>query len=79
MQKRKIDGRAVAKDVLAGLGDTKLMRKYSLTAKQLEAVLKRLVDMDLIDHMQMYERTSLSDTMITRAFVESQRAIEELN
>jgi hypothetical protein len=79
MPKRKINGRAVAQDVLDGLGDTVLMQKYSLTAKQLESVLKRLVDMDLISHMQMYERTSLSDSMVTKAFVETRRAIEELN
>jgi len=79
MPKRRINGRAIAQDVLDGLGDTVLMQKYELTAKQLEAVLKRLVDMDLIDQMQMYERTSLSDSMVTKAFVESRRAIAELS
>jgi hypothetical protein len=68
----------VAKDVHAGIGDTLLMKKYQLSAKQLESVLRKLVDADLISHLQLYERTSLSDTQITKAFVETQRAVREL-
>jgi hypothetical protein len=45
----------------------------------LEAVLRKLVDADLITHMQLYERTSLSDSQITRAFVESAKAVAELD
>jgi hypothetical protein len=38
-----------------------------------------MVDADLISHIQLYERTSLSDTQITKAFVEAQRAVRELD
>jgi len=79
MPKRKIHGPSVAQDVLDGMGDTALMEKYSLTAKQLKSVLTRLADLGLIDYMQMYERTSLSDSTVTKAFVETRRAIEELD
>ena len=47
------------------------MEKYHLNPKQLESVLRKLVDADVITHMQLYERTSLSDSQITRAFVEA--------
>jgi hypothetical protein len=79
MEKRKIKAKDVAEDVHAGVGDTLLMEKYGLTAKQLEGVLRKLLDVHLISHMQLYERTSLSDTQITKAFVDSEQAIEELN
>jgi hypothetical protein len=79
MEKRKIKAKNVARDVHAGMGDTLLMEKYSLSAKQLEGVLKTLVDADLITHMQLYERTSLSDSQVTRAFVDTQAAIKELD
>ena len=49
---------------------TLLMEKYRLNPKQLEGVLRKLVDADLITHMQIYERTSFSD---------SQAAIKELD
>jgi hypothetical protein len=78
MPTRKINAKAVAKDVHAGMGDTALMEKYDLTSKQLEDVLRRLVDAGFLDHMQLYERTSLSDSVVTKAFVDSQKAIEEI-
>jgi len=79
MEKRKIRAKEVVGDVQAGMGDTLLMEKYGLTAKQLEGVLRKLVDLDLITHMQLYERTTLSDTQITKAFVEEKRAITDLD
>jgi hypothetical protein len=78
LKKRTINAKMVATDVHAGIGDTLLMKKYQLSAKQLEGVLRKLVDADLISHLQLYERTSLSDTQITKAFVETQRAVREL-
>jgi hypothetical protein len=79
LKKRTINAKMVARDVQAGMGDTLLMKKYQLSAKQLESVLRKLVDADLISHLQLYERTSLSDTQITKAFVEAQRAVRELD
>ena len=76
---RKVKATDVARDVKGGMGDTLLMGKYHLNPKQLESVLRKLVEADLITHMQLYERTSLSDSQITRAFVESAKAAEELD
>jgi hypothetical protein len=45
------------------------MEKYDLSAKHLEMVLRKLVEADLITHMQLYERTTLSDAQVTKAFV----------
>ncbi len=79
MKKRTINAKMVARDVQAGMGDTVLVSKYQLSAKQLESVLRKMVDADLISHLQLYERTSLSDSQITKAFVETQRAVRELD
>jgi hypothetical protein len=76
---RKVKATDVARDVQGGMGDTPLMEKYRLNPKQLESVLRKLVDADLITHMQLYERTSLSDSQVTRAFVDSHAAIKELD
>ena len=76
---RKVNAKELARDVHGGMGDTLLMEKYHLNPKQLESVLRTLVEADLITHMQLYERTSLSDSQITRAFVESAKAAEELD
>ena len=79
MLKKRIFANAVAADVHAGMGDTALMEKYDLNAKQLERVLRRMVDAGLIDHMQLYERTRLSDSLITRLFLDRWRASRELD
>lgn len=78
MKKRTINAKAIARDVHTGMGDTLLMEKYHLSSKQLESVLRKLVEADLISHFQLYERTSLSDTQMARAFSEAQQAIREL-
>ncbi len=79
MEKRTIKAKAIVRDVQAGMGDSLLMKKYQLSAKQLENVLRRLLEADLISHFRLYERTTLSDTQVTRAFVEAQQAIRELD
>lgn len=69
----------VARDVQRGMGDAHLMEKYRLKPKQLDSVLRKLFEADLITHMQLYERTSVSDSQITRAFIEAERAVQELD
>ncbi len=69
----------VARDVQGGMGDAHMMEKYQLNPKQLDSVLRKLFEADLITHMQLYERTSVSDSQITRAFIEAERAVEELD
>lgn len=76
---RTVKGKKIARDVQAGMGDTALMEKYELTPKQLEKVLRMLLDCDLITHMQLYERISLSDSIVSRAFVEAKEAQRELD
>jgi hypothetical protein len=63
----------------SGLDDPALMRKYDLTDKQLEMVFQKLIDADFITALELWERSRLSDTQITKAFVEAQKAIDELS
>lgn len=73
--KRKIKAKKIARDVAAGLGDHELMEKYQLSREKLQEVLRRLVDAGWITEMQLYERTTLTDSAITRAFMEARAAI----
>jgi DNA-binding HxlR family transcriptional regulator len=79
MAKRQLQAKLIVKDINDGLNDSQLMEKYTLTPKQLEQVLRQLLDQDLITHMQLYERTQLSDTQITKAFMDTADAIRELD
>lgn len=70
MATRKISARQIRGDIRLGLNDIELMNKYDLTSKQLEEILRQLVEVGVITHMELFERTRLSETQITKAFVD---------
>ncbi|MEW6111423.1 MAG: hypothetical protein AB1664_04775 [Thermodesulfobacteriota bacterium] len=76
--KNKIRAWPFIKDLRAGMADNALMDKYKLSAGQMERVLEKLVDAGLLHELELYERTTLSDTLVTKAFVESRpRSFED--
>jgi hypothetical protein len=76
---RKVKATELVKDMRSGMDDNELMLKYDLTEKQLEMVFQKLIDANFITAVEMWERAKLSDTQITKAYVEAQKAIDELN
>jgi hypothetical protein len=78
MKKRIIAGEFVA-DLRAGMDDAGLMEKYGLSDSELGKVFDKLIDADLITLDELWKRSLLSDTQITKAYVEAQTAIDELN
>lgn len=77
--KRKINAKELVEDVRAGMDDGAMMRKYNLSPEQLEMVFEKLVEADFITMQELYERSKVTDSQITAAFVEAQRAIDELD
>jgi hypothetical protein len=63
----------------SGMDDVSLMVKYDLSERQLEQVFQKLIDADFITSLELWERSRMSDTQITKAFVEAQKAIDELS
>ncbi len=76
--KRKIRVEFFVRDLRNGMEDRELMEKYALSESQLHTVLHKLVDAGAIDEMELFMRTSLSDSTVTRAFVDTQCAMEEM-
>ena len=76
--KRTIKAKALVSDLRSNMTDDELMAKYCVTDTQLRKALGRLVDLGLIGEMELYERSTLSDTTVTRAFVETQKALHDL-
>lgn len=77
--KRTLKAAPFISDFRNGVGDEQLMAKYSLSQNQLEKAFRKLVDAGAIAEMELFMRTSISDSTVTKAFVESQRAIAELD
>jgi hypothetical protein len=69
--KRKIKAKPFVRDLRNGMGDRELMEKYTLSESQLHKVFQKLVDAGTIDEMELFMRTSLSDSTMTKAFVDT--------
>lgn len=78
-RERTVRASELLKDIQSGLNDSQIMAKYAITAKQLEYLFHRMVEARVISKQQLEQRTYLAETRITRAFVEVQRSIEELD
>lgn len=76
--KRKIGAKEFVRDLRNGMGDRQFMEKYALSAEQLRRVFRKLVDRGAIDEMELFMRTSLSDSTITQALAASRMAKGEL-
>ena len=76
--KRKIKAKPFVRDLRDGMGDKELMEKYTLSESQLHKVLHKLVDAGAIDEMELFMRTYLSDSFMTRAFVDAQCATDKM-
>ena len=66
------------KDFRAGVDDSTLMSRYSLTEVQLERVMMELTNCGLITDTQLEDRAALSDTLITKSFIESSKDLKEV-
>jgi hypothetical protein len=74
----KIKARDFVSDMRDGMDDSALMNKYGLTPDGLQSVFEKLIEADLMTVPELYERAKLSDSQVTRAFVEAQKAIDEI-
>ena len=72
--KRKIKAKPFVYDLRTGMGDEDLMEKYALSPLQLRKVLGKLVNAGAVDEMEVFMRSSLSDSTVSRAFVETDLA-----
>jgi DNA-binding GntR family transcriptional regulator len=69
--KRKIKVKPFVSDLRNGMGDRELMEKYTVSEHQLHKAFQRLIDAGVIDEMELFMRTSLSDSTMTKAFVDT--------
>lgn len=66
------------RDFRAGIDDYTLMNRYNLSEIQLERIMMELASRGLITDTQLEDRATLSDTIITKAFVESSKDLKEV-
>ncbi|MBI4964725.1 MAG: hypothetical protein HY913_15710 [Desulfomonile tiedjei] len=72
--KIRVSASEVARDLRTGMNDFELMEKHRLAPELLRYVFRRLVEVGLMTELEFYERTSLSESAIFRAFTGESRA-----
>ena len=65
-------------DVLTGMTDPELMAKHSLSRKQLEYVFQRSLDLGYLTETELYERTNVVGSEVTKEFVDVYQSLKHL-
>jgi hypothetical protein len=78
MSTLSIKAKEFVRDVKSAMDDDGLMIKYGLTSEQLQRVFKQFIDMDLLSQDQINVRAQLSESRITRAFLEVHKDSKEI-
>ena len=68
MTKRNLSAQSIVQDIRAGLTDLQLEEKYRIKPDAMPFLMRRLVDAGLMTDLEMYERKSLSESDLMRAF-----------
>jgi hypothetical protein len=76
---RRISAKGFLNDVTSGVDDQTLMRKYSLTQRELQSLFRQLIDAGLVTALEMANRLEITKSQVAEAFVEMGKAIEELD
>jgi hypothetical protein len=74
----RIKAQEFVRDVKSAMDDDGLMVKYGLTPDQLQRVFSQLVDMELLTEEQINVRAQLSESRISRAFLEVRKDSEQI-
>ena len=77
-ERRKIKAKEFVADLRSGMTDESLMEKYVVSSDQFQELLRMAVDSSLISEEELHERLSVSNTAITKAFLELQEAAQRL-
>ncbi|MGO9569939.1 MAG: hypothetical protein ACLP5H_20600 [Desulfomonilaceae bacterium] len=77
-ERRKIKAKEFVEDLRSGMTDESLMGKYAVSSEQFQELLRMAVDSGLISEEELHERLSVSNTAVTKAFLELQEAAQRL-
>jgi DNA-binding MarR family transcriptional regulator len=81
MQKAKlqISANEVLKDLRNGLSDEGFMAKYNLTYRQLQRLFRKMIQAGFVSPIELAERLCVTESQITEAFQEMEKAVQELD
>jgi uncharacterized protein (DUF433 family) len=77
--KRKINAHQLLADIKSGMNDDALMAKYELTARELQSVLRQIIEAGLATALDLSSRLAVTKSQVREAFIEMGKAIRELD
>jgi hypothetical protein len=73
-----IEASEFVRDFKSRMDDDSLMGKYGLSSEQLQRIFRELSQYGLLTDKEIDSRATLTESQITRAFVESEREKQEI-
>ncbi len=77
--KLRINARRFLIDVRAHMDDQALMEKYHVTQRQLQSLFRQLIEAGLMSALELANRLKVTKSQVMEAFVETGKAIKELD
>lgn len=77
--KVQINAREVLEDLQNCMDDEALMIKYNLSYRQLQRLFRKLIMGEYITAVELAQRLCVTKSQVTEAFVDMQRAMDELD
>lgn len=75
----QISAREVLEDLRTGMDDAGLMVKYHLSYRQLQRLFRKLILAEFISPLELAQRLCVTESQVTEAFVDMERAMAELD
>ncbi len=79
IEKRKINPHSVLSDIESGMDDNALMIRYNLNPRQLQSILRQIIDAGLVSAVELSGRLSITKSQVRDAFVEMGKTISKLD
>jgi len=77
--KLMISAKDVLDDLRSGLDDEGFMRKYGLSYRQLQNLFRKMIKAGLVTPMELAERLCVTQSQVTEALKQVNKALEELD
>jgi DNA-binding MarR family transcriptional regulator len=75
----KISAKQVLEDIRSGMDDEELMKKYSLSNRQVQRLFRKMIAEGFISPMELANRLCVTKSQVTEAIDQMKRAADELD
>lgn len=75
----KISVKQVLQDIRSGMDDEELMKKYSLSNRQVQRLFRKMIAEGFMSPMELANRLCVTKSQVTEAIDQMKKAIDEID